>query len=600
MEAAVRPRSVLALATFCFSLVACADDLTTAPGDLDQALDGTLPGLAQDGSSSSTGLKTVAYALSRSGSAGAAAGSCGTRLQCFKTAIIETNASTAAGVEKVALALLDQAAAEQDVNLKLSGKQLLIGPTADPNLNGKPDFVDALNKVSLGGATCFTCALQAAKSSFAGAGAGSFKVIVLVSERPNGFLPADQTQLSQMEFDANTVIHAFAVGPAITCQSNPAGYGSLSDAAALTPGGSCTTIASFEGLSVLLTDAVNRSGGPPPPDETAPVVTLTTPANASSTTTLPTFAGSAGTAGGDLATVTVRIWRGSDAVVQPLQTLVTTRTGATYSVRASPALTEGSYIAQAEQRDAAGNIGLTGFVSFVVVPPPPPPDGTTGKTVAWALSRSGSAGSPAGACGSRLQCFKTAFAEANASTSSLVEAAALVLINVAEPEQDVNMLLAGKQLLVPPGADPNGNGRPDFLDALDRVSLGGGTCFVCALQAAELSFAGAQPGSPKVIVLVSERVNVHRSTGFTSAGLPTGYPPLDLSQMTFSDPNTVIHAFAVGPNVRCDSDPNGYGSLNAAAALTPGGTCTNVDSFEGLGAVIATAVTGPAQVAGSF
>ena len=596
----MRPRFVLALVTFCCGLIACGGEVATAPGQLDRALDGTLPGLSEDGSPTPNGLKTVAYALSRSGSAGVTAGSCGTRLQCFKTAIIETNASTVESVDKVALALIDNGAAEQDVNLKLSGKQLLIGPTADPNLNGKPDFVDAVNKVSLGGGTCFTCALQAAKASFIGASEGSPRVILLVSERANGFPSADQTPLSQMQFDANTVIHAFAVGPALTCQSDPLHLGSLSDAAALTPGGSCTTVASFEGLSVLLTDAVNRSGGLLPPDEIAPAVTLTTPANASSTTPLPTFSGAAGAALGDLATVTVSIWRGSDANVQPFQTLVTNRTGGTYSVRASSALAEGSYIAQAEQLDAAGNLGQTGFVSFVVVPPPPPPDGTTGKTVAWALSRSGSAGVVAGACGTRLQCFKTAIAEASASTMSLIEAEALVLINVAEPEQDVNMLLAGKQLLVAPGADPNGNGRPDFLDALDKVSLGGGTCFACALQAAELSFVGAQPGSPRVIVLVSERVNTFRSSGFTSGGAPTGYPPMELSQMTFSDPNTVIHAFAVGTGVRCDSDPNGYGSLNTAAALTPGGTCTNVDSFEDLGAVIATAVTGPTQVAGSF
>jgi hypothetical protein len=198
----------------------------------------------------------------------------------------------------------------------------------------------------------------------------------------------------------------------------------------------------------------------------------------------------------------------------------------------------------------------------------------------------------AGPCGSRLQCFKTAITQANASTASLVENAALVIINVAEPEEDVNMLLPGKQLLIAPTADPNGNGKPDLIDALDKVSLGGGTCFACALQAAEWSFETARPGSQKVIVLVSERVNTFRSTGYTSGGLATGYPPMELSQMTFSDPTTVIHAFAVGPGVRCDSDPNGYGSLNTAVALRPGGTCTNVDSFEGLGAVIATAVSG--------
>ena len=57
---------------------------------------------------------------------------------------------------------------DQDVNMKLSGKQLLIAPDADPNLNGTPDYVEAVNKVSLGGGTCFTCALQAAERSFVG------------------------------------------------------------------------------------------------------------------------------------------------------------------------------------------------------------------------------------------------------------------------------------------------------------------------------------------------------------------------------------------------------------------------------------------------
>jgi hypothetical protein len=534
--------------------------------------------------------KTVAYGLSRSGSAGVTAGTCGTRLQCFKTAITEANASTGVRVENVALVLLD-ASAEQDVNMKLSGKQLLIAPDADPNLNGKPDFVDALNKVSLGGGTCFTCALQAAKASFAGALPDAPKVIVLVTERANGFLPADQTQLSQMQFDGTTVIKAFAVGPAVTCASNPFGYGSLADAAGLTPGGSCADVASFDGLGSLLTDAVNGVGAPPPPDDTAPIVTLTTPADGSTTTTIPTFAGAPGTAPGDELSVTVKVWRGSDVTVTPLQTLIATVSSGTYRVQASRELTEGAYLAQGEQRDAAGNVGQTSFVSFTVAPPPPPPDGSTGKTVAWALSRSGSAGVIAGSCGTRLQCFKIAITEASASTLSVVENAALVLVNVADPEQDVNLLLAGDQLLIAPDADPNSNGTPDLIDALNKVSLGGGTCFACALQAAEWSFETARPGSPRVIILVSERVNTFRSTGYTSSGTPTGYPPMELSEMTFSDPSTVVHAFAVGPNVKCDSDPNGYGSLNTAASLTPGGTCTNVESFEGLGAVLTAAVT---------
>ena len=579
-------RSRLALALLAItSLSACSgDDATGAPPTPEAALAATASGASVVSSGT-----TVLYALSRSGSAGVTAGACGTRLQCFKTAIIEANANTAANVGLVALAQIDGAAA-QDVNMKLSGRQLLIAPLADPNANAKPDFVDAVGKISLGGGTCLTCALQAASAAFAEAPAESHKVLVLVSERVNGFLPADQTQLSQVSLGANTVVRAFAVGPAVTCTSDPYNYGSLNDAAALTPGGSCVNVASFDGLGALLTEAVNGDAPEPLPDVASPAVTLSSPAAGSATCALPSFAGAAGTAPGDQGAITVRLWQGTDVTTAPFLTLLATASGGAYSVRPPQALVEGAYTAQAEQRDAAGNVGQTEFVPFSVAPPPPPPDETTGRTVAWALSRSGSAGSTGGACGSRLQCFKVAITEAATATMALVENAALVLINVAEPDQDVNLKLSGKQLLIAPDADPNANGKPDFVDAVDRVSLGGGTCFVCALMAAERSFETARAGSPRVIVLVTERVNVHTSTGFTSGGVPTGYAPMSLAQMTFASPNTVVHAFAVGPDVKCDSDPNGHGSLDMAVALTPGGSCTNVASFDGLGPVIAAVV----------
>jgi hypothetical protein len=529
------------------------------------------------------------YALARSGSAGVTAGACGTRLQCFKTAIIEANANTAAGVSAVALAQID-GAAEQDVNMKLTGRQLLIAPLADPNANGKPDFVDAVGKISLGGSTCVTCALMAAQSAFAGAAAESPRVIVLVTDRPNIALPADQTQLSQLTFGANTVIRAFAVGPGVTCTADPLTYGSLNDAAALTEGGSCVNVSSFDGLGAVLTDAVNGEVPEPLPDVESPAVTMTSPAAGSATTATPTFAGAAGIASGDETVVTIRLWQGSDVTTAPWLVATAAVSSGKYSLKPPQALVEGAYTAQAEQRDAAGNVGQTEFIAFSVAPPPPPPDETVLRTVAWGLSRSGSAGAAGGACGSRLQCFKTAIAEASASTLALVQSAALLMINVAEPDQDVNLKLSGKQLLIAPDADPSANGKPDFVDALDRISLGGGTCFTCALQAAERSFETAQPGSKRVIILVTERVNTYRSTGFTSSGTPTGYPPMELADMTFADPSTVVHAYAVGPDVKCDSDPNGYGSLDEVVALTPGGTCTNVASFDGLGAVIAAAV----------
>ena len=79
----------------------------------------------------------------------------------------------------------------------------------------------------------------------------------------------------------------------------------------------------------------------------------------------------------------------------------------------------------------------------------------TGKTVVWGLSRSGSAGVSGGTCGNRLQCFKNGITQANTDTTPFVENAALVIINVAEPDQDVNLALSGKQHLIAPDADPN-------------------------------------------------------------------------------------------------------------------------------------------------
>lgn len=218
----------------------------------------------------------------------------------------------------------------------------------------------------------------------------------------------------------------------------------------------------------------------------------------------------------------------------------------------------------------------------------------SGKTVVFSVTRSGTAGATAGLCGSRLQCFKAAVILAAAATAPLVENAALVQINVAEPDQDVNMKLAGKQLLIAPDADPNINLKADYAEAVNKLSLGGGTCYTCALQAAKRSFdAGARSGSDKVILLVAERTNTFASTGFTSSGSPTGYPPMTLEQMAGQfDSRTVIRAFAVGPDVTCAADPLGHGSLSEAAAVTPGGTCTPVSSFEGLSAILIEAVLG--------
>ena len=94
-------------------------------------------------------------------------------------------------------------------------------------------------------------------------------------------------------------------------------------------------------------------------DTTLPAVSLTSPSNATATTdTTPSFAGSAGTVVGDSATVTVKIMREvAGAPDELVQTLTTTRSGASWAVTPSVPLADGTYKAHAEQADLTG----TGF-----------------------------------------------------------------------------------------------------------------------------------------------------------------------------------------------------------------------------------------------
>jgi subtilisin-like proprotein convertase family protein len=118
-------------------------------------------------------------------------------------------------------------------------------------------------------------------------------------------------------------------------------------------------------------------------DTVAPVVTLSQPANGSSTTdTTPTLAGVAGTQEGDDSTVTLKLWSGSLAAGLPAQTLIVPRDAASGAFSAIPvALAEGSYTVRAEQGDSAlpsENIGVSGPVTFTVDIPETPPSGNGG------------------------------------------------------------------------------------------------------------------------------------------------------------------------------------------------------------------------------
>jgi PKD repeat protein len=107
-------------------------------------------------------------------------------------------------------------------------------------------------------------------------------------------------------------------------------------------------------------------------DTAAPAVTITSPATGSTTTsTGPALSGAAGNAGGDAAQVTVKLYSGTSASGTAVRTINVSRSGATWSATASPALALGTYTAQAEQADDAGHTGKSGAVTFTIVAPEP-------------------------------------------------------------------------------------------------------------------------------------------------------------------------------------------------------------------------------------
>jgi hypothetical protein len=104
-------------------------------------------------------------------------------------------------------------------------------------------------------------------------------------------------------------------------------------------------------------------------DPDAPPVTVTSPADESWTNdTTPTFTGTAGTVAGDSDTVTIDVYDGTSVDGDPVEELTTTRSSinGSWSVVASPALAEGTYVAFAQQTDAAANTGVSAGRTFTV------------------------------------------------------------------------------------------------------------------------------------------------------------------------------------------------------------------------------------------
>ena len=165
----------------------------------------------------------------------------------------------------------------------------------------------------------------------------------------------------------------------LTASADPATGAYSVDPGAALDGGSYTAraeqldAAGNRGRSATTTFTVSA------PDVTAPKPTLTAPAAGSSTNdSTPTLAGNAGTRPGDLPSVRVRVWTGTDTTAAPAVDVTTSAAaGGSFSVDAPSALGDGRYTARVDQDDATGNHGSSAEVAFTIDTAAPQPTLTT-------------------------------------------------------------------------------------------------------------------------------------------------------------------------------------------------------------------------------
>jgi hypothetical protein len=97
-----------------------------------------------------------------------------------------------------------------------------------------------------------------------------------------------------------------------------------------------------------------------------PAVTIDSAPTGRSSDTTPAIAGAAGNDAEDAAEVTLKIYAGAKATGTPVRTIHTTRTGGTWSAQVQSPLADGEYTAEAQQSDAAGNVGRSQPRTFVI------------------------------------------------------------------------------------------------------------------------------------------------------------------------------------------------------------------------------------------
>ena len=148
------------------------------------------------------------------------------------------------------------------------------------------------------------------------------------------------------------------------------------DAGAEAPCTSPTTYTNLaDGFHQVAVRAVDAAGNVGPPatrgwtvDTTAPSVAITSPAAGTATSDLtPAITGTAGTATGDVGTVTVRLYAGTGTAGDPIrQGTATVGANGGWSFVVAQALPLGQYTVTATQSDDVGNVGSAAPRTFTV------------------------------------------------------------------------------------------------------------------------------------------------------------------------------------------------------------------------------------------
>lgn len=212
---------------------------------------------------------TVAYVLDVSGSMAAISAGVDctgdaindSRLVCQEEAIVLTNQAAADPSSVVGLSGVASYAttgAANDVDLGTGGTQLLVSPDFDGNSNGTPDIEDVVSGLASGGATCYSCGLNAALSILNDASNTSAVNNVIFTSDGENNQGVDVNTLAG-SFPAGTTIHAFAIGGGVSCSSDPFALGSMDEVAALTTGGTCTEVTDISELADVIDEAIGSS-----------------------------------------------------------------------------------------------------------------------------------------------------------------------------------------------------------------------------------------------------------------------------------------------------------------------------------------------------